>query len=302
MKARDLEKYRQPPSFEVPPRRIVSLVPSMTESLVVLGMGDVLVGVTDYCVEPKGMVEGYHRVGGTKDVRVGDVLALKPDLVIANQEENTPQVVEALLQAGLPVWLTFPKTVREAMEDLWTLVRLFARDQAFQMLRTLERALEVAELAGSERIKVRYFCPVWEEEHPRYGRWWMTFNKDTYMSDLLRIVGGENVFEARERRYPLEAELGETLGEPAAGRDVRYPRVSREEVLRADPELILLPDEPFPYRDEDCQRIAEIFAETTAAREGRIYRIDGKLLTWHGVRLGKALAELPAFFEYKEQG
>lgn len=297
MKARDLERYRQPPSFEFPPKRIISLVPSMTESLIVLGMGDALVGITDYCEEPKGMVEGYQRVGGIKNVRLGDVLALKPDLVIANQEENTPQAVEALLQAGLPVWLTFPKTVREAMEDLWTLVRLFARDQGFQMLRTLERALEVAELAGSERAKVRYFCPIWEEEHPRYGRWWMTFNKHTYMNDLLRIFGGENVFEARERRYPLEAELGETLSEPAAGRDVRYPRVSREEVLRADPELILLPDEPFPYKDEDCQRIARIFAETTAAREGRIYCIDGKLITWHGVRLGKALAELPTFFE-----
>ncbi|WP_299025976.1 helical backbone metal receptor [uncultured Thermanaerothrix sp.] len=297
MRGKDLASLRTPPVFDVPPRRVVSLVPSITESIVRLGLGDVLVGVTDYCIYPEGLLDAYPRVGGTKNVRVAEVIALQPDLIIASQEENTPEVIWALVKAEQRVWVTFPKTVREALADLWKLMHLFARDHAFQALRVLERSVEIAELADDERPKVRYFCPIWEEEHPRYGRWWMTFNRETYSSDLLRIAGGENVFAGRERRYPLEAELGETLGEPPGERDVRYPRVSLEEVLRADPEIILVPSEPYPYRLEDCQRLAEIFAETSAAQNGRIYYVEGSLITWPGVRMGEALAQLPPLFE-----
>ncbi|MCX8025522.1 MAG: helical backbone metal receptor [Thermanaerothrix sp.] len=300
MRSKDLSKLRQLPSFDAPPKRIVSLVPSMTESILRLGLGDALVGITDYCVYPEELVGAYPRVGGTKDIRVSDVLVLQPDLIIANQEENSPEAIEAFVEAGCRIWVTFPKTVREALTDLWELVRLFARDRAFQTLRVLERSLEIAELVASERRGIRYFCPIWEEEHPRYGRWWMTFNRDTYSSDLLRLVGGDNVFADRERRYPLEAELGETLGEPAGDRDVRYPRVSLEEILRADPEVIIVPSEPYPYRPQDCGRFAEIFAETSAAQSGRIYYVDGSLITWPGVRLGEALAQLPSLFESVE--
>ncbi len=300
MRKKDLSNLRRLPAFDLPPKRVISLVPSMTESILRLGLGDSLVGITDYCIYPEGLVNAYPRVGGPKSIRVGDVLALQPDLIIANQEENSPEDIEALVEAGGRVWVTFPKTVREALTDLWDLVHLFARDRAFQTLRVLERSVEIAELAASERRRLRYFCPIWEEEHPRYGRWWMTFNHDTYSSDLLHLVGGDNVFADRERRYPLEAELGETLGEPAGARDVRYPRVSLEEVLRADPEVIIVPSEPYPYQPEDCDRLTEIFAETTAAQLGRIYYVDGSLITWPGVRLGEALAQLPSLFESAE--
>lgn len=300
MKSKDLNNLRQLPSFDLLPKRVVSLVPSMTESILRLGLGDSLVGITDYCIYPEGVVNTYPRVGGPKSIRVDDVLALQPDLIIADQEENSPEDIEALVEAGCRVWVTFSKTVREALANLWALVQLFARDRAFQTLRFLEKSVEVAELAASERRGMRYFCPIWEEEHPRYGRWWMTFNRDTYSSDLLHLVGGENVFADRDRRYPLEAELGETLGEPAGDRDTRYPRVSREEVLRADPEVIIVPSEPYLYRPEDCQRLAEIFAETSAAQFGRIYYVDGSLITWPGVRLGEALAQLPSLFESPE--
>ncbi|KPL83211.1 hypothetical protein SE15_08160 [Thermanaerothrix daxensis] len=300
MKGKDLNSLRMPPVFESPPRRVVSLVPSMTESMVRLGLGDALVGITDYCVYPEGAVDAYPRVGGTKNVRVADVVTLQPDLILASQEENTPEVIWALVEANQRVWVTFPKTVREALADLWELVHLFARDCAFQALRVLEKNVEIATLAADEHPKIRYFCPIWEEEHPRYGRWWMTFNRETYSHDILRLAGGENVFAARERRYPLEAELGETLGEPPGERDVRYPRVSLEEVLRADPEVILVPSEPYPYHPEDCQRLAEIFAETTAAQRGRIYYVEGSWITWPGVRMGEALAQLPSLFEVSE--
>ena len=103
-----------------PPQRIVSLVPSMTESLFNLGFGKFVVGITDYCIHPKAEVERLHRVGGPKNPRMEDILRLHPDLVIVNQEENSQQTVSELNVYGISTWLTFPKTVDEAIADLWS--------------------------------------------------------------------------------------------------------------------------------------------------------------------------------------
>jgi ABC-type hemin transport system substrate-binding protein len=91
----------------------------MTESLFELGMGDRIVGITDYCIHPLDATEGIPRIGGTKNPRVSNILALQPDLVLANQEENTREAVRKLESSGIPVWLMYPKTVREALDDLW---------------------------------------------------------------------------------------------------------------------------------------------------------------------------------------
>ena len=275
------------------PRRVVSLVPSMTESLFELGLGAALAGVSDYCTRPAESLAGLPRVGGPKNARVGDIVMLQPDLVIANREENTPEIVEALCRAGVPVWLTFPLTVRDALDDLWKLARLFRSEAALLRVQTLERSVEWSELALEDFPPVRYFCPVWQECDAQGEGWWMTFNAQTYSSDLLRAAGGENVFAARERRYPLEADLGRLPAEPARGRDVRYPRVTRAEILAAQPEVILLPDEPYAYAPSDLARFREWFAETPAGQNNKIYTVDGSLVTWCGTRLALALNELP---------
>lgn len=103
-------------SFSSFPERIVSLVPSMSESLFDLGMGEHLVGVTEYCIYPLE-ARALLKVGGTKDVQVNEVLRLSPDLVIANQEENSKEIIEELAER-VNVWLTFPKTVRQVLNDL----------------------------------------------------------------------------------------------------------------------------------------------------------------------------------------
>ena len=94
---------------EAPRRRIVSLVPSLSEALHVLGLGDRIVGVTDYCVHPADAFEGVARVGGTKDADVDAIEAVAPDLVIANEEENTVRVVRKLAERDLDVWITYPR-------------------------------------------------------------------------------------------------------------------------------------------------------------------------------------------------
>ena len=283
--------------FTSPPRRVVSLVPSLTESLFDLGLGAAVVGVTDYCVHPAETLAGLPRLGGTKNPRVEEICALQPDLVLANWEENTRQTVEALEASGVPVWVTFPHTVVESLEVLWKLVELFRSPEAGQRLRTLELALDWAISAVDEQRVVRYFCPIWQETTQSGQTWWMTFNRRTYPSDLLLLMGGENVFAERERCYPLGADLGLEPAQDPGERDTRYPRVTVEEVVAAQPEVILLPDEPFAFSEEHSRQIAALLAETPAARENCIHCIDGSLITWHGTRLARALRELPAVLE-----
>ena len=281
--------------FLTPPKRIVSLVPSMTESLFDLGFGAAVVGVTDYCIHPAEKVSALKKVGGTKNARLADILALQPELVIASQEENSPEIVRGLEQAGLPVWLTFPKTVDETLADLRHLADIFQSRYGYIAVDMLERSLEFARAVAGDQPKRRIFCPIWREEQDGQP-WYMTCNAETYTSDLLSVFGGENVFASRQRRYPLAADLKNESGEEPAGRDTRYPRVSPEEIRAAQPEMILLPNEPFAFGANHLAELKNLLAETPAAQSGCIHLVDGSLLTWPGTRLGKALQQLPEFF------
>lgn len=279
------------------PGRVVSLVPSMTESLCELGMSDALVGITDYCIHPKEALVDKTRVGGVKNARLEDILALKPDLVLANYEENSKELIEALNRSGVPTWVTLPKTVNQAVDDLYRLAGLFRDEKALLKLRTLSIALDWTRQVFSEAASLRYFCPVWQDKSEDGKVWWVTFNEDTYINDLLKTFKGDNIFSARKRRYPLMADLGLAMQEDEEGRDVRFPRVTTEEVIAADPELILLPDEPYLFGEDDQEFICKLLASVGAVKNGRVYRVDGSLLTWHGTRLGKALSELPIYFQ-----
>lgn len=283
-------------TFTRPPKRVVSLVPSMTGSLYDLGAGGVLVGITDYCVPPAD-AGPVARIGGTKSPRVQDILNLEPELVLANQEENTASTVEALEAGGAKVWVTFPRSVENSVSVLWTLVRLFQVQSAAPKVKTIEVTLEWTARASAMRAPARVFCPIWKGEREGGQVWWMTFNSETYAHDVLRVCGGANVFGTRSRRFPLAADLGERPAEDGGGRDVRYPRVPASEILAADPEVILLPSEPFSFDEADREQILKELDTTSAVRSDRVHMIDGSLVTWHGTRLARALVELPPLLE-----
>ena len=283
--------------FSHPPNRVVSLVPSMTESMFDLGVGESLVGITDYCIHPAAWVEKLPHLGGTKNPRVKEILALKPDLVLANWEENSRSTVEALREAGVGVWVTFPQSVSDSIEVLWTLANLFKSSIAKIKLQTLELTLDWALSAAAARPNFRYFCPIWYSQRGDGLPWWMTFNRDTYSHDLLQILGGQNVFADRERLYPLDADLGLVPADEASGQDKRYPRVSLDEVRSAEPELILLPDEPYPFDETHLQTIQSLLAETPSVRNGSVSLVEGSLITWQGTRLALSLRELPALLD-----
>jgi ABC-type Fe3+-hydroxamate transport system substrate-binding protein len=281
-------------SFTSSPKRVVSLVPSTTESLLAFGLASSLVGVTDYCEIPEELESLLERIGGTKNPDISKILSLKPDLVIANQEENERKFVESLIGADLVVWLTFPKTVTEAVEDLWHLARLFKIERVVaHQLETLERVSEWTMLVEPEHSRARYFCPIWQSDDPE---WWMTFNGETYANDILRHCGGVNVFAQRERVYPLAADLVDGDGVDSEGRDTRYPRVSINEILEAEPDVILLPSEPFHFGEDHIQKFRDTMKGTPVVENDAIYLLDGRLITWHGIRIAEALVELPRYF------
>ena len=282
--------------IETVPKRVVSLVPSMTESLFDLGFGDTVVGISDHCTQPAREVSQIKRVGGPKKVRIRDILQLKPDLVIANQEENRREDIEELLTNDIPVWVTFPKTIRQSLDDLWMLTELYHRQLAVDRMRSLEVALDYARLAVNEARRVRYFCPIWEAE-TNAGRWWMTFSAETYPNDVLSLFGGENVFQDCSKLEPALSLPGFVDDARFHGEDYRHPRITFDEIIGARPELILLPSEPYPYTYQHTIEYRKLFLQNSAGDFNISVRwLDGSLIAWHGTHLAKSLQELTDIF------
>ncbi len=276
------------------PRRVVSLVPSDTLTVAALGCGAALVGRTDYCELPEEVVKNVPTVGGTKNPSVEKILALSPDLVLANQEENTKKDLEALARRGVPVFVAFPKRVADGIAHMARLARIFqvAGDPAVRALcKAGYEALREAEAARGARTPLRTFCPIWMSPL-------MTIHGDTFISDMLSLAGAVNVFADRARRYPLAADLGAAAAwtvDQVGERDVRYPRVTMDEVNAREPSLILLPDEPHPFSEAD----ADVFRAqpTPAARRGAVVRTSGKDLCWYGSRSVEGLPRLRALVD-----
>lgn len=267
-------------AFARAPRRVVSLVPSDTYTIERLLGVEALVGRTDYCLEPAN-VAAVPSVGGTKDYSVEKILDLKPDVVIANQEENTKQTLEQLAQAQIAVFVVFPRRVEDGVALVARYARLFrveGESRAREVIRACHRALEAQRRARASLTPLRTFCPIWMDPL-------MTVHGDTFISDALDLAGAQNVFADRERRYPLAADLGRRAPVPAGARDTRYPRVTLDEVVARAPELVLLPDEPHRFSEAD----ADTFR---AAGLSRVVHLGGKDLSWYGAWSAEGIPRL----------
>lgn len=198
------------------PTRVVSLVPSVTEAIAHT-VPDVLVGITDYCVHPAGLAA--TRVGGSKYPDVDRIVALRPDLVVANVEENRRDDVERLRGAGIPVWVTAaPESVPTALASLRA---LFTRVFGVSVPAWLTRAGEVWNAVPPQRISV--IVPVWR-------RPWVVLGRDTFAGDVLRRIGIGNAYADHAERYP-RPDIAELRAKDVAG--------------------MVLPDEPYLFTDDD---------------------------------------------------
>ncbi len=260
--------------FGQPPQRIVSLVPSDTHSVIALGVASRLVGRTTYCESPE--VASVATVGGTKDVDVAAVIALSPQLVIANQEENSRVALEALAEARIPVLVSLPRRVEQGIAHLARLARILGVQETPGVKALIKRGYQMAAPVPATR---RAFIPIWMDPL-------MTMNADTFGSDVLAQVGIANAFGDRLRLYPLAADLGKEAPRDASGRDVRYPRVTLDEVRGRAPDVVILPDEPHAFSAADE-------ALLQAALPGvPVLRVSGKDLFWYGAWAIDALDRL----------
>lgn len=289
-------------TFGRAPQRIVSLVPSDTLSVADLGARGALVACTDYCELPTDVVAGLPRIGGTKNPRLDAIMALEPDLILANQEENTRSDLEKLAAAGFRVFVAFPKRVADGLAHLARLARILYVDRepaVRALLKAGYDAMQHAERARLEAPPVSVFCPIWMDPL-------MTINGETFISDMLRLGGADNVFFDRDRRYPLAADLspvgagGARLITKPTERDVRYPRITRDELVARDPDLILLPSEPHPFSEEDARIFAALPSPAGKAR--RVVFCDGKDLCWSGSRSVTAIDRIRALVRNEGEG
>jgi len=198
-----------------PPRRVVSLVPSLTEAIAATDAG-LLAGATDWCTHPAGL--DVPRVGGTKWPDVARVLDLRPDLVVANAEENRDEDVDALRAAGIPVWVTAPATVDQALTSLDRLCAVLDRPDPEWL------AKACAVWSDPPRLpEVRAVVPIWR-------RPWMVLGRDTFAGDVLGRLGVRNVF---------------------GGSTDRYPRLAPQDLAAVQAELVVFPDEPYAFTPDD---------------------------------------------------
>jgi ABC-type Fe3+-hydroxamate transport system substrate-binding protein len=238
-----------PVHLALPPRRVVSLVPSLTEAIAVSAPGT-LAGATDYCTHPAGL--DVPRVGGSKYPSVERIRALVPDLVVANAEENRRADVEALRAAGVAVWVTYPRTLDEAFASLARLLALLGVAEPAWL--GAARTAWAPAVPGPPRSAV---VPVWR-------RPWVVLGGGTFAGDVLRRLGVRNLYD---------------------GSDDRYPRPPLAEILARRPELVVLPDEPYPFAPDDGP---EAFPGVPCAL------VSGRHLTWYGPSLAEARQVLAA--------
>ncbi len=231
--------------------RVVSLVPSLTEAVAVTLPG-ALVGATDWCTHPPGL--DVQRVGGSKYPDLDRVRALRPDVVLLNVEENRREDADALTAAGVPVRVTYPRTVDEALAELGHLLAELGAPAEPAWLVEARRAWSAPQGGTTAR---RAVVPVWR-------RPWVVLGRDTFAGDVLRRLGVANL-------YADHAE--------------RYPRPGLDELRDRSPELVVLPDEPYLFTAHDGP---EAFPGVPCAL------LSGRHLTWYGPSLAEAPAVLAA--------
>lgn len=238
-----------------PPRRIISLVPSQTELLHTLGLEQEVVGITKFCVHPAAWYQEKTRVGGTKTLNLETIEALRPDLIIGNKEENDRAQIEALATRW-PVWMSDILTLEDACDMVLRVGELTgkavaASNLAAEICQKFDRLTD-----HRSSIRAAYF--IWRKPY-------MVAAAGTFIHDMLGRAGFQNVF----------------------AHQMRYPEVSLEQLAAAQPDVLLLSSEPYPFAEKHFGPLRE------ACPKAKIMVVDGEMFSWYGSRLLAA----PGYFE-----
>lgn len=231
------------------PKRIISLVPSQTELLFDLGVGENVVGITKYCIHPKDKVKKIAKIGGTKEFDFDKISALKPDLIIANKEENYKEGIEELEQ-NFPVWISDIYDLNSSFEMISGVGKILGKqNEAESLVFKLNQDFEELKNLNSsvESYKTLYF--IWKDP-------FMIAGKDTFIDDILQRINLEN-----------------------SNLENRYPIIDKEKIKNLNPQIILLSSEPYPFKETHIQEFAQLIPNAY------IRVVDGELFSWYGSRL-----------------
>lgn len=242
------------------PKRIISIVPSQTELLSDLGLDEEIVGITKYCVHPRDWKDTKPSIGGTKKLNIEKIKELRPDLIIGNKEENEKSQVLELMKSHA-VWMSDIKTIEDALSMIESLGEITGRQKkAVEIQNNIREQFSLFKLETAklkfESNKVMYL--IWRR--PYIGA-----ATGTFIDHLLSICGLENVLVPR----------------------ARYPELTKEDIQKADPSLIFLSSEPYPFRKKHIQELQAI------CPQAKVVLADGEMFSWYGSRLLYA----PAYFE-----
>ena len=234
-------------------QKIISLVPSLTELVIDLGLEDHLVGRTRFCVNPQEVVEEIPIVGGTKNPRLNKIREISPDYIIANKEENRPEHVTELMD-DFEVNVTEIATIEDALITIHEFGQVFDREKAAnQLITDIQNRLE--ERPDESELRTAYM--IWKDP-------WMTVGHDTYIHDVMQHWNLTNVF----------------------GDKTRYPEFNLNELKKYNPDLVLLSSEPYPFKEKHIAQVEEV------CPAARVLLVEGEWFSWYGSHMKHAFGRL----------
>jgi len=242
--------------FEVPktPKRIISLVPSQTELLVDLGLEKFIIGVTKFCIHPSYLRKKKTIVGGTKNIKIDKIKALKPDIILCNKEENTKEIVEACEQIA-PTHVSDIFTLDDSKELIM---------QYGEILSCKTAAENIVKKLNIEISKFQQFIKNTKEKKVAYFIWrnpWMVAGNNTFINHLLELNNFKNIYSNKQR----------------------YPEINLDEITKNDAlDFILLSSEPYPFKEKHISEISKYY------KNSQTILVDGEMFSWYGSRLLKA--------------
>jgi ABC-type Fe3+-hydroxamate transport system substrate-binding protein len=245
-------------SLEESPQRIISLVPSITELLFDLKLNDEVIGITKFCVHPESWFKTKTKVGGTKNIKADVIASLKPQLIIANKEENVKEQVEAL-ENVCPVFITNVNDLNSALQMIELIAAITNRTKTAQHIikKIKARFQQLPSPPRGEGPGMRACYLIWKKPY-------MTVGGDTFINEMIECCGFENVY----KYY------------------TRYPEVSISQLSTVNCQFILLASEPFPFKQKHIYELQPFLPSA------KIILVDGEMFSWYGSRLQFA----PAYF------
>jgi ABC-type Fe3+-hydroxamate transport system substrate-binding protein len=228
------------------PKRIISVVPSQTELLFYLGLDTEVIGITKFCVHPADKFKATTKVGGTKQLNIELIKSLKPDLIIANKEENERGQIEGLSEL-FPVWISDINNLVEALDMIHNIGLLVDRQSEAEVLFKAITAGFKSFPLPQLNLRVAYF--IWSKPY-------MVAATNTYIDSLLQLCGFTNAFEAE-----------------------RYPEISLEKLVDAKPDVVFLSSEPYPFKQKHIEEFQKLLPQA------KVLLVDGEMFSWYGSRL-----------------